>query len=375
MSIKKRRKYSLSQGSFNISQSSINKYSVNKLGTMVASAPKKPPSNIVELNEEKNKTVTSTLFHDTQAGITNGILGDCTGVFREGDNKIVGSITDNQNVGTAKILNIINGGSDPGKDPKNKNKTKEELKKDREKVIADLKKKGEEIIQSTVTKATHKVEELTTQLEGNLQTTLNKGLQSVMGSVTNQLGKGFLGEILGGYISELLKNCIEDINGRLELGLKELNLPVAKLLVSRGERLSTIVSRVGLDMKNSKIDMGTIGNVGAMIDQQMSKSSCWGNIGAAPKLTTTEQDPYTYGNYKMEEKDAKPTISAHIDTTLNGFDSKIRGKTNILGTLQNQEDMETSRMNSSRNLDVLNKNLHNFLEKQLEELSEKWGSR
>ena len=361
--------------SYVASQSSINKYEVNKLGKKIESAPKKPPSNLVELNEEKNKTVTSTLFHDTQAGITNGILGDCTGVFREGDNKIVGSITDNQNVGTAKILNIINGGSDPGKDPKNKNKTKEELKKDREKVIADLKKKGEEIIQSTVTKATHKVEELTTQLEGNLQITLNKGLQSVMGSVTNQLGKGFLGEILGGYISELLKNCIEDINGRLELGLKELNLPVAKLLVSRGERLSTIVSRVGLDMKNSKIDMGTIGNVGAMIDQQMSKSSCWGNIGAAPKLTTTEQDPYTYGNYKMEEKDAKPTISAHIDTTLNGFDSKIRGKTNILGTLQNQEDMETSRMNSSRNLDVLNKNLHNFLEKQLEELSEKWGSR
>ena len=375
MSIKKRRKYSLSQGSFNTSQSSINKYSVNKLGTMVASAPKKPPSNIVELNEEKNKTVTSTLFHDTQAGITNGILGDCTGVFKTGDNEIVGSITNNQNDGIAQLTGLISGGKDPGKEGKNKNKTKEELKKDREKVIADLKKKGEEIIQSTVTKATHKVEELTTQLEGNLKTTLNKGLQSVMGSVTNQLGKGFLGEILGGYISELLKNCVEDINGRLELGLKELNLPVAKLLVSRGERLSTILSRAGLDIKNSKIDMGTIGNVGAMVDKQMSKSSCWGNVGAAPKLTSTEQDPYVYGNYKMEEKDAKPTISAHIDTTLNGFDSKIRGKTNILGTLQNQEDMETSRMNSSRNLDVLNKNLHNFLEKQLEELSEKWGSR
>jgi hypothetical protein len=358
--------------SYVASQSSINKYEVNKLGKKIESAPKKPPSNLVELNEEKNKTVTSTLFHDTQAGITNGILGDCTGVFREGDNKIVGSITDNQNVGTAKILNIINGGSDPGKDPKNKNKTKEELKKDREKVIADLKKKGEEIIQSTVTKATHKVEELTTQLEGNLKTTLNKGLQSVMGSVTNQLGKGFLGGILGGYISELLKNCVEDINGRLELGLKELNLPIAKLLVSRGERLSTILSRAGLDMKNPKIDMGTIGNVGAMVDKQISKSSCWGNVGAATKLTSTEQDPYAYGNYKMEEKDPKPTIGAHIDTTLKGFDSKIRGKTNILGTLQNKEDMETSRSNSSRNLDLLHKNLHNFLEKQLEELSEKW---
>lgn len=372
MSIKKRRKYSATMSSYVASQSSINKYEVNKLGKKIESAPKKPPSNLVELNEEKNKTVTSTLFHDTQAGITNGILGDCTGVFREGDNKIVGSITDNQNVGTAKILNIINGGSDPGKDPKNKNKTKEELKKDREKVIADLKKKGEEIIQSTVTKATHKVEELTTQLEGNLKTTLNKGLQSVMGSVTNQLGKGFLGGILGGYISELLKNCVEDINGRLELGLKELNLPIAKLLVSRGERLSTILSRAGLDMKNPKVDMGTIGNVGAMVDKQISKSSCWGNVGAAPKLTSTEQDPYAYGNYKMEEKDPKPTIGAHIDTTLKGFDSKIRGKTNILGTLQNQEDMETSRSNSSRNLDLLNKNLHNFLEKQLEELSEKW---
>lgn len=372
MSIKKRRKYSATMSSYVASQSSINKYEVNKLGKKIESAPKKPPSNLVELNEEKNKTVTSTLFHDTQAGITNGILGDCTGVFREGDNKIVGSITDNQNVGTAKILNIINGGSDPGKDPKNKNKTKEELKKDREKVIADLKKKGEEIIQSTVTKATHKVEELTTQLEGNLKTTLNKGLQSVMGSVTNQLGKGFLGGILGGYISELLKNCVEDINGRLELGLKELNLPIAKLLVSRGERLSTILSRAGLDMKNPKIDMGTIGNVGAMVDKQISKSSCWGNVGAAPKLTSTEQDPYAYGNYKMEEKDPKPTIGAHIDTTLKGFDSKIRGKTNILGTLQNKEDMETSRSNSSRNLDLLHKNLHNFLEKQLEELSEKW---
>lgn len=372
MSIKKRRKYSATMSSYVASQSSINKYEVNKLGKKIESAPKKPPSNLVELNEEKNKTVTSTLFHDTQAGITNGILGDCTGVFREGDNKIVGSITDNQNVGTAKILNIINGGSDPGKDPKNKNKTKEELKKDREKVIADLKKKGEEIIQSTVTKATHKVEELTTQLEGNLKTTLNKGLQSVMGSVTNQLGKGFLGGILGGYISELLKNCVEDINGRLELGLKELNLPIAKLLVSRGERLSTILSRAGLDMKNPKIDMGTIGNVGAMVDKQISKSSCWGNVGAAPKLTSTEQDPYAYGNYKMEEKDPKPTIGAHIDTTLKGFDRKIRGKTNILGTLQNKEDMETSRSNSSRNLDLLHKNLHNFLEKQLEELSEKW---
>lgn len=372
MSIKKRRKYSATMSSYVASQSSINKYEVNKLGKKIESAPKKPPSNLVELNEEKNKTVTSTLFHDTQAGITNGILGDCTGVFREGDNKIVGSITDNQNVGTAKILNIINGGSDPGKDPKNKNKTKEELKKDREKVIADLKKKGEEIIQSTVTKATHKVEELTTQLEGNLKTTLNKGLQSVMGSVTNQLGKGFLGGILGGYISELLKNCVEDINGRLELGLKELNLPIAKLLVSRGERLSTILSRAGLDIKNPKIDMGTIGNVGAMVDKQISKSSCWGNVGAAPKLTSTEQDPYAYGNYKMEEKDPKPTIGAHIDTTLKGFDSKIRGKTNILGTLQNKEDMETSRSNSSRNLDLLHKNLHNFLEKQLEELSEKW---
>lgn len=372
MSIKKQRKYSATMSSYVASQSSINKYEVNKLGKKIESAPKKPPSNLVELNEEKNKTVTSTLFHDTQAGITNGILGDCTGVFREGDNKIVGSITDNQNVGTAKILNIINGGSDPGKDPKNKNKTKEELKKDREKVIADLKKKGEEIIQSTVTKATHKVEELTTQLEGNLKTTLNKGLQSVMGSVTNQLGKGFLGGILGGYISELLKNCVEDINGRLELGLKELNLPIAKLLVSRGERLSTILSRAGLDMKNPKIDMGTIGNVGAMVDKQISKSSCWGNVGAAPKLTSTEQDPYAYGNYKMEEKDPKPTIGAHIDTTLKGFDRKIRGKTNILGTLQNKEDMETSRSNSSRNLDLLHKNLHNFLEKQLEELSEKW---
>ena len=372
MSIKKRRKYSATMSSYVASQSSINKYEVNKLGKKIESAPKKPPSNLVELNEEKNKTVTSTLFHDTQAGITNGILGDCTGVFREGDNKIVGSITDNQNVGTAKILNIINGGSDPGKDPKNKNKTKEELKKDREKVIADLKKKGEEIIQSTVTKATHKVEELTTQLEGNLKTTLNNGLQSVMGSVTNQLGKGFLGGILGGYISELLKNCVEDINGRLELGLKELNLPIAKLLVSRGERLSTILSRAGLDMKNPKIDMGTIGNVGAMVDKQISKSSCWGNVGAAPKLTSTEQDPYAYGNYKMEEKDPKPTIGAHIDTTLKGFDRKIRGKTNILGTLQNKEDMETSRSNSSRNLDLLHKNLHNFLEKQLEELSEKW---
>ena len=372
MSIKKRRKYSATMSSYVASQSSINKYEVNKLGKKIESAPKKPPSNLVELNEEKNKTVTSTLFHDTQAGITNGILGDCTGVFREGDNKIVGSITDNQNVGTAKILNIINGGSDPGKDPKNKNKTKEELKKDREKVIADLKKKGEEIIQSTVTKATHKVEELTTQLEGNLKTTLNKGLQSVMGSVTNQLGKGFLGGILGGYISELLKNCVEDINGRLELGLKELNLPIAKLLVSRGERLSTILSRAGLDMKNPKIDMVTIGNVGAMVDKQISKSSCWGNVGAAPKLTSTEQDPYAYGNYKMEEKDPKPTIGAHIDTTLKGFDRKIRGKTNILGTLQNKEDMETSRSNSSRNLDLLHKNLHNFLEKQLEELSEKW---
>lgn len=372
MSIKKRRKYSATMSSYVASQSSINKYEVNKLGKKIESAPKKPPSNLVELNEEKNKTVTSTLFHDTQAGITNGILGDCTGVFREGDNKIVGSITDNQNVGTAKILNIINGGSDPGKDPKNKNKTKEELKKDREKVIADLKKKGEEIIQSTVTKATHKVEELTTQLEGNLKTTLNKGLQSVMGSVTNQLGKGFLGGILGGYISELLKNCVEDINGRLELGLKELNLPIAKLLVSRGERLSTILSRAGLDMKNPKVDMGTIGNVGAMVDKQISKSSCWGNVGAAPKLTSTEQDPYAYGNYKMEEKDPKPTIGAHIDTTLKGFDRKIRGKTNILGTLQNKEDMETSRSNSSRNLDLLHKNLHNFLEKQLEELSEKW---
>lgn len=372
MSIKKRRKYSATMSSYVASQSSINKYEVNKLGKKIESAPKKPPSNLVELNEEKNKTVTSTLFHDTQAGITNGILGDCTGVFREGDNKIVGSITDNQNVGTAKILNIINGGSDPGKDPKNKNKTKEELKKDREKVIADLKKKGEEIIQSTVTKATHKVEELTTQLEGNLKTTLNKGLQSVMGSVTNQLGKGFLGGILGGYISELLKNCVEDINGRLELGLKELNLPIAKLLVSRGERLSTILSRAGLDMKNPKIDMGTIGNVGAMVDKQISKSSCWGNVGAAPKLTSTEQDPYAYGNYKMKEKDPKPTIGAHIDTTLKGFDRKIRGKTNILGALQNKEDMETSRSNSSRNLDLLHKNLHNFLEKQLEELSEKW---
>lgn len=372
MSIKKRRKYSATMSSYVASQSSINKYEVNKLGKKIESAPKKPPSNLVELNKEKNKTVTSTLFHDTQAGITNGILGDCTGVFREGDNKIVGSITDNQNVGTAKILNIINGGSDPGKDPKNKNKTKEELKKDREKVIADLKKKGEEIIQSTVTKATHKVEELTTQLEGNLKTTLNKGLQSVMGSVTNQLGKGFLGGILGGYISELLKNCVEDINGRLELGLKELNLPIAKLLVSRGERLSTILSRAGLDMKNPKVDMGTIGNVGAMVDKQISKSSCWGNVGAAPKLTSTEQDPYAYGNYKMEEKDPKPTIGAHIDTTLKGFDRKIRGKTNILGTLQNKEDMETSRSNSSRNLDLLHKNLHNFLEKQLEELSEKW---
>lgn len=372
MSIKKRRKYSATMGSYVASQSSINKYEVNKLGKKIESAPKKPPSNLVELNEEKNKTVTSTLFHDTQAGITNGILGDCTGVFREGDNGIVGSITDNQNLGTAKILIIINGGSDPGKDPKNKNKTKEELKTDREKVIADLKKKGEEIIQSTVTEATHKVEELTTQLEGNLKTTLNEGLQSVMGSVTNQLGKGFLGGILGGYISELLKNCIEDINGRLELGLKELNLPVAKLLVSRGDRLSTILSRAGLDMKNPKIDMGTIGNVGAMIDHQIHQSSCWGNIGAAPKLTSTEQDPYAYGNYKMEEKDAKPTIGTHIDTTLKGFDSKIRGKTNILGTLQNQEDMETSRSNSSRNLDILHKNLHNFLEKQLEELSEKW---
>ena len=372
MSIKKRRKYSATMSSYVASQSSINKYEVNKLGKKIESAPKKPPSNLVELNEEKNKTVTSTLFHDTQAGITNGILGDCTGVFREGDNKIVGSITDNQNVGTAKILNIINGGSDPGKDPKNKNKTKEELKKDREKVIADLKKKGEEIIQSTVTKATHKVEELTTQLEGNLKTTLNKGLQSVMGSVTNQLGKGFLGGILGGYISELLKNCVEDINGRLELGLKELNLPIAKLLVSRGERLSTILSRAGLDMKNPKVDMGTIGNVGAMVDKQISKSSCWGNVGAAPKLTSTEQDPYAYGNYKMEEKDPKPTIDTHIDTTLKGFDRKIQGKTNILGTLQNKEDMETSRSNSSRNLDLLHKNLHNFLEKQLEELSEKW---
>lgn len=372
MSIKKRRKYSATMSSYVASQSSINKYEVNKLGKKIESAPKKPPSNLVELNEEKNKTVTSTLFHDTQAGITNGILSDCTGVFREGDNKIVGSITDNQNVGTAKILNIINGGSDPGKDPKNKNKTKEELKKDREKVIADLKKKGEEIIQSTVTKATHKVEELTTQLEGNLKTTLNKGLQSVMSSVTNQLGKGFLGGILGGYISELLKNCVEDINGRLELGLKELNLPIAKLLVSRGERLSTILSRAGLDMKNPKVDMGTIGNVGAMVDKQISKSSCWGNVGAAPKLTSTEQDPYAYGNYKMEEKDPKPTIGAHIDTTLKGFDRKIRGKTNILGTLQNKEDMETSRSNSSRNLDLLHKNLHNFLEKQLEELSEKW---
>ena len=174
MSIKKRRKYSATMSSYVASQSSINKYEVNKLGKKIESAPKKPPSNLVELNEEKNKTVTSTLFHDTQAGITNGILGDCTGVFREGDNKIVGSITDNQNVGTAEILNIVNGGSDPGKDPKNKNKTKDELKKDREKVIAELKKKGEEIIQSTVTKATNKVEELTTQLEGNLKTTLNK---------------------------------------------------------------------------------------------------------------------------------------------------------------------------------------------------------
>ena len=372
MSIKKRRKYSATMSSYVASQSSINKYEVNKLGKKIESAPKKPPSNLVELNEEKNKTVTSTLFHDTQAGITNGILGDCTGVFREGDNKIVGSITDNQNVGTAEILNIVNGGSDPGKDPKNKNKTKEELKKDREKVIAELKKKGEEIIQSTVTKATHKVEELTTQLEGNLKTTLNKGLQSVMGSVTNQLGKGFLGEILGGYISELLKNCVEDINGRLEIGLKELNLPIAKLLVSRGERLSTILSRAGLDVKNPKIDMETISNVGAMVDKQISKSNCWGNVGAAPKLTSTEQDPYAYGNYKMEEKDPKPTIDTHIDTTLKGFDRKIQGKTNILGTLQNKEDMETSRSNSSRNLDLLHKNLHNFLEKQLEELSEKW---
>ena len=372
MSIKKRRKYSATMSSYVASQSSINKYEVNKLGKKIESAPKKPPSNLVELNEEKNKTVTSTLFHDTQAGITNGILGDCTGVFREGDNKIVGSITDNQNVGTAEILNIVNGGSDPGKDPKNKNKTKDELKKDREKVIAELKKKGEEIIQSTVTKATNKVEELTTQLEGNLKTTLNKGLQSVMGSVTNQLGKGFLGEILGGYISELLKNCVEDINGRLEIGLKELNLPIAKLLVSRGERLSTILSRAGLDVKNPKIDMGTISNVGAMVDKQINKSNCWGNVGAAPKLISTEQDPYAYGNYKMEEKDPKPTIDTHIDTTLKGFDRKIQGKTNILGTLQNKEDMETSRSNSSRNLDLLHKNLHNFLEKQLEELSEKW---
>lgn len=372
MSIKKRRTYSASMSSYAASQSSINKYEVNKLGKKIESAPKKPPSNLVELNEEKNNTITSTLFHDTQAGITNGILGDCTGVFREGDNNIVGSITDHQNDGISKILNIIKGGSDPGKDPKNKNKTKDELKKDREKVIAALRSEGEKIIQSTVSNATHKVEELTTQLEGNLKTTLNKGLQSVMGSVTNQLGKGFLGGILGGYISELLKNCVEDINGRLELGLKELNLPVANLLVSRGDRLSTILSRAGLDLNQPKTDVGSIGNVGVMISKQVAKTSCWGNVGAAPKLTSTEQDPYMYGNYKMEEKDPKPTINSQIGTTLNGFDRKIQNKTNILGTLQNKEDMETSRSNSSKNLKLLNENLKNFLDHQLEELNEKW---
>ena len=74
----------------------------------------------------------------------------------------------------------------------------------------------------------------------------------------------------------------------------------------------------------------------------------------------------------MEEKDPKPTINSQIGTTLNGFDRKIQNKTNILGTLQNKEDMETSRSNSSRNLKLLNENLKNFLDHQLEELNEKW---
>ena len=358
MAIKKHRKYHITTNEYLSSRSSINKYEVNQLGTKIAAAPKKTPTNIVELNEAKNKTVTSLLFHDTQAGITNNILGSCTEIFQEGDNEIVHSIEEYQNIGIKEILALINGNTgEPGTGTLN-----------------SLREAGNIIIRSTVDKAGKQVETLTTQLESELKSTLDRGLQSVMHSVTEQLGKGFLGGIVGNYVSELLKNCIEDINGRLELGLAELKLPIAKLLVSRQDRLSPILSRHGIQIKD-QIDMKSIDGVGSMIDRQVKHSSCWGNVGAAPKLTSIEQDPYTYGNYRMTEKNHTNQISQHINTALNGFDHKIQNKTNILGTLQNKEDIETSRTNSAQNLTRLTTTLNNFLERQLEELSSRWEDR